>query len=150
MPRTEVCSLKWRPKRSQMEAKEVVFRYISRPCSYQPNSQYLFPFSLKNYMLESDRKIFLIMSHNESQRARKFKKVQAKKLVKSNKSKNVFREITFLAVLNFFPVQKLNFDYFWSSKKWKLIYLISRVFWPTVKVSLYFELFFRILANCVE
>ena len=35
-----------------------------------------------------------------TQRARKFKKVQAKKLVKSNKS-NFFREIAFLAVLNF-------------------------------------------------
>ena len=42
-----------------------------------------------------------------SQRARKFKKVQAKKLVKSNKSKYFFREIAFLAVLNFFPIQKL-------------------------------------------
>ena len=27
--------------------------------------------------------------------------------MKSNKSKNFFREIAFLAVLNFFPVQKL-------------------------------------------
>ena len=32
------------------------------------------------------------------QRERKFKKVQAKKLVKSNKSINFFREIAFLAV----------------------------------------------------
>ena len=39
------------------------------------------------------------------QQARKFKKVQAKKLVKSN-------EIAFLAVLNFFPVQKLIFGHF--------------------------------------
>ena len=43
-----------------------------------------------------------------TQRARKFKKVQAKKLVKSNES-IFFREIAFLAVLNFFPVQKLIF-----------------------------------------
>ena len=42
-----------------------------------------------------------------SQRARKFKKVQAKKLMKSNKSKKILHEIAFLAVLNFFPVQKL-------------------------------------------
>ena len=40
------------------------------------------------------------------------KKVQAKKLVKSNKSKFFFREIAFLAVLNFFPVQKLIFGHF--------------------------------------
>ena len=45
-----------------------------------------------------------------TQWARKFKKVQAKKLVKSNKS--FFREIVFLAVLNFFPVQKLVFGHF--------------------------------------
>ena len=43
-----------------------------------------------------------------AQRAKKFKKVQAKKLVKSNES-IFFREIAFLAVLNFFPVQKLIF-----------------------------------------
>ena len=44
-----------------------------------------------------------------SQRARKFKKVQAKKLVKSNKLKIFFREIAFLAVLNFFPSSKIDF-----------------------------------------
>ena len=50
------------------------------------------------------------MLHQGTQKARKLKKVQAKKLVKSNKSiKKIFREITFLAVLNFFPIQKLNF-----------------------------------------
>ena len=43
-------------------------------------------------------------------RARKFEKVQAKKLVKSNKS--FFHEIVFLTVLNFFPIQKLIFAYF--------------------------------------
>ena len=43
-----------------------------------------------------------------------FKKVQAKKkLVKSNKAKMFFREISFLAVLNFLPGQKLIFG-----KKW--------------------------------
>ena len=41
--------------------------------------------------------------------ARKFKKVQAKKLVKSNKSFSLSREIEFLAV---FPVQKLIFGHF--------------------------------------
>ena len=53
------------------------------------------------------------------------KKSRPKKLVKSNKSisqnffspksniaKQIFSEITFLAVLNFFPVQKLNIGYF--------------------------------------
>ena len=42
----------------------------------------------------------------------KFKKVQAKKLVKLNKSKLFFREISFLSVLNFVPVQKLIFVHF--------------------------------------
>ena len=50
-------------------------------------------------------------------RARKYKKVQAKKLVKSNKSKIFFHEIAFLAVLNFFPVQKSIFGNFWNCKK---------------------------------
>ena len=67
---------------------------------------------------------------------RKFKKFQAKKLVKTNKSKKCFHEIAFLAVLNFFPVQKLIFCHFWNCKKWnlskhffvKLICLISRGF----------------------
>ena len=67
----------------------------------------------------------------------KFKKVQAKKLVKLNKFKKFVREIAFLAVLNFFPVQKLMFAHFWNRKKWnlaqkfffvKLIYFISQVF----------------------
>ena len=70
--------------------------------------------------------------------------IEAKKLVKSNKSKT-FREIVFLAVLNIFPVQKLIFGHFWNCKKWnlvktkfvKLIYLISRVFlaWTFFKFS---------------
>ena len=46
---------------------------------------------------------------NISQWARKFKKVQAKKLVKSNKSKIFFREIAFLAVINIFPSSKIDF-----------------------------------------
>ena len=69
-------------------------------------------------------------------RARKYEKVQAKKLVKSNKSKLFFREITFLAVLNFILVQKLIFGQFGNCKKWnlakkhfvKLIHLTSRIF----------------------
>ena len=40
------------------------------------------------------------------------KKVQAKKLVKSNKTKKILREIAFLAVLNYFPVKKLIFGHF--------------------------------------
>ena len=43
------------------------------------------------------------------QRARKFKKVLAKKLVKSNKSFFFLREIVFLAVLNFSPSTKIDF-----------------------------------------
>ena len=48
------------------------------------------------------------------QRAKKLKKVQAKNFVKSN---NFFREIAFLAVLNFFPAQKLIFGHFGNCKK---------------------------------
>ena len=49
--------------------------------------------------------------------ARKFKKVQAKKLVISNKPKKFLREIAFWAVLNFFPVQKFIFGHIWNWKK---------------------------------
>ena len=52
---------------------------------------------------------------------------------KWNLVKIKFREIAFLAVLNLFPVQKLIFGYFWNSKKWILIYMISRVVWPAVQ-----------------
>ena len=46
------------------------------------------------------------------------------------------REIAFLAVLNFFPIQNMIFGHIWNGNKWnlvkkyfvKLIYLISRVF----------------------
>ena len=51
----------------------------------------------------------------------KFKKVQAKKLVKSNKLKKFFREIVFLAVLNFSLLQKLIFGHFWNCKKLNLV-----------------------------
>ena len=44
-----------------------------------------------------------------SQWVRKLKIVQAKKLVRSNKSKFFLREIPFLAVLNFFPSSKIDF-----------------------------------------
>ena len=44
-----------------------------------------------------------------TQLAKKFKKVQAKKLVKLNTSKSFFREIVFLAVLNFSPTSKIDF-----------------------------------------
>ena len=48
-----------------------------------------------------------------TQQARKLKKSPGKKkLIKSNKSKKHFREIAFLAVLNFFPLQKLIFGHF--------------------------------------
>ncbi len=57
-----------------------------------------------------------------AQRVRKFRKVQAKKLVKSNKSKNIFREIAFLAVLNIFPVQKLIFGHFLKLQKVQLVF----------------------------
>ena len=64
-----------------------------------------------------------------TQKARKLKKVQAKKLVKLNKSKILFPEIAFLAVLNFFPVSsKIDFWPFLKLQKMELNYLISRVF----------------------
>ena len=44
-----------------------------------------------------------------------------KKHVKSNKSIIFFREIAFLAVLNFFLVKKLIFGQFWNCKKWNLV-----------------------------
>ena len=47
--------------------------------------------------------------YHNPQQARKFKKVQEKKLRKSNKSQFFFCEIAFLAV---FPVQKLIFGHF--------------------------------------
>ena len=77
------------------------------------------------------------------------KKVQAKKLVKSNKSIFFFREIAFVADLNFFPSSKIDFWTFLKLQKngiWskilfvKLIYLISRDFWP--------GLFLNFLAHC--
>ena len=91
-----------------------------------------------------------LVSYFISQRARKFKKVLAKKLVKSNKS--FFpRKISFLAVLNFFPVQKIDF---WPFLKWQKngfllknvfreieFYLISRIFLTWT--------FFNFLARCV-
>ena len=51
-------------------------------------------------------KSFCTPKQASTQRARKFKKVQAKKLMQLNKSNFFFREI---AVLNFFPVQKSDF-----------------------------------------
>ena len=75
--------------------------------------------------------------------SQKFKKVQAKKLVKSNKSKKnfFFREIAYLAVLNFFLVQKLIFGHFWNSKKWNLAKKKKKKF---VKL-----IYFQFLAHCV-
>ena len=78
----------------------------------------------------------LTFEHPEPQRARKVKKLQAKKNSWNQINPIFFREIAFLAVLNFFPVQKLIFSHFLNCKKWKLakknfvklIYLISRVF----------------------
>ena len=56
------------------------------------------------------------------QRPENLKKVQAKKLVKSNKSKKIreikhYGEIAFLAVLNFFPVQQIDFWPFFKLQK---------------------------------
>ena len=59
--------------------------------------------------------ILQILLHNGPEN---FKKSRQKKLEKSKKSKLFFfREIAFLAVLNFSPVQKLIFAHFWNCKK---------------------------------
>ena len=50
------------------------------------------------------------------QRARKFKKIPGKKLVKSNDA-IFFREIAFLEVLKSFPVQKLIFGHIEMAKR---------------------------------
>ena len=70
--------------------------------------------NLKEYNFGKSVRCFLQSASNETapQWARKFKKVQAKKVVKSNESKITFREIVFLTVLNFLLVQKLIFSHF--------------------------------------
>ena len=72
-----------------------------------------------------------------SERPENFKKSRQK--TRENKEINIFlREIAFLAVLNFFPVQKMAIfeiakNRFWSKNIFvKLIYMISRVFWPGI------------------
>ena len=74
---------------------------------------------------------------------RKFRNVQTKKLVKSNKSiswknfLNIFHEK--YSVLNFFPVQKLIFGHFWNCEKnyfgqkkfpWNWFIWFHEFFWP--------------------
>ena len=76
--------------------------------------------NLKEYNFGKSVRCFLQSASNETaprcpaapQWARKFKKVRAKKVVKSNESKIFFRVIAFLAVLNFFPLEKLIFGHF--------------------------------------
>ena len=51
-----------------------------------------------------------------TQLAKKFKKVQAKKLVKLNNSKNFLCEIAIFELLNFFQVQKMIFAIFEIAK----------------------------------
>ena len=62
---------------------------------------------LQEYVICIKHKFFKEHSGPEN-----LKKVQVKKLVKSNKSKKLFCEIAFLPVLNFFPVPKLIFGHF--------------------------------------
>ena len=78
------------------------------------------------------------------QRVRKFKKVEAKN---SWNQINQLREIAFLAVLNFFPVQKLIFGRFYNGKKWILIKKIREIdlFDST---SFLAWTFFNFLAHC--
>ena len=63
-------------------------------------------------------------SPNFSQRTRKLKKSSDKKNSWNQINQFFFswnREIAFMAVLNFFPVQILIFGQFWNGKKWNLI-----------------------------
>ena len=57
--------------------------------------------------------------------------------MKSDESKFFFLEIAFLAVLKFFPVQKLIFGHFGDSKKWNLAKKFFREidFWPFLKLQ---------------
>ena len=69
-----------------------------------------------------------------TQRARKFKNSRQT----TREIKYFFREIAFLAVLNFLTVQNLIFGHFWNCKKWNLVKKISwnwfiwfhEFFWP--------------------
>ena len=78
--------------------------------------------------------------------ARKLKKSKAKKLVKSNKS--FFCEIAFLAVLNFFLVQKLIFGHFWNCKKCNLVKRKFREIESFDFTSFFALDFFNFLAHC--
>ena len=89
--------------------------------------------------------------------ARKFKKIQTKKLVKSNKSisKKNFREIAFLAFLNFFPSSKIDIRPFLKLQKidfgQKLLCEIDLfdlksffawtflIFWPSFQNCIFFK-----------
>ena len=75
-----------------------------------------------------------------SQRARKFLKVKAKKLVKSNKS-NIFSwKNAFLAVLKTVSPssKKLIFGHFWNYKKWNLVKknFVQLIYWNSPWVFL--------------
>ena len=56
------------------------------------------------------------------------KKVQAKKNSWNQINQKIFCEIAFLAVLNFFPVQKLIFGHFWNCKK-KIEFGQKKILW---------------------
>ena len=82
----------------------------------------LFQLNFRHFYNHGDREDVLapktIIRTNDTlpyyaQRAsQKIQKGSGKKLVKSNKSKKFLREIAFLAVLNFFRVQKFMFGHF--------------------------------------
>ena len=55
-------------------------------------------------------------------------RVTSQKFLKKSRQKNSWNQINkkthkiaFLVVLNFFPVQKLIFGYFWNCKRWNLV-----------------------------
>ena len=82
-----------------------------------------------------------------SGRPENLKKSRQKKLVKSNKSKKFFREIAFLAVLNFFPSSKIDFWPF--LKLQKMAFGQNKFSWNWF--IWFHDLFYFIFSwNCIE
>ena len=72
----------------------------------------------------------------------KILKIQAKKLVKSKKSNFFFREIAFLAVLNFFPSSKIDFWPFLKLQKMEFVQNIFSCYWLVFNFTSFFGLYF--------
>ena len=105
-------------KTAMFTAPKQIHTFIQQLWTFTQNLRYLF--ILFNRLLEL----------YNTQRVRKFKKVQAKKLVKSNKSRfsSSWNCIFWQFSQFIFEIAKNGI---WLKKLFvKLIYLISRIFWP--------------------